>query len=344
MNSDILAAMHNNMGIIMQKKENLEEAMQHYFLAIQLKPHYVKPYLNLAWALEEKGQFNQAIQCVYRALTLEPQNHEAIIAEARILEKFGKYEVAFKRILPLVSEYPTNIAVVDTFALLCLRLKQSHLALPLVEKLLQQELSPKYQSNFQYLLGHLYDSLQRYDEAFNCFEKANSLLPNSFDPVRFIHLIEQLKSIFTSAFVQKSTLLPSSRPLFIVGMPRSGTSLVEQILASHSQVGAGGELEDMSHFFHEIIQQNSFVNLTSEQLDHYAKRYLEHLNTLFSQKIYVTDKMPTNFLYLGFINLVLPQSKVIYCRRNPLDTCLSCYFQNFEGKNPYTQNLKMPIY
>jgi hypothetical protein len=138
----------------------------------------------------------------------------------------------------------------------------------------------------------------------------------------------------------------SERPIFIVGMPRSGTSLVEQILSMYPGVAAAGELADiglLASELQELIEKSDPVNditqLSREQCDAFAQRYFDLLSGRYPNAIRVTDKMPQNFLYLGWIALLFPKARVIHCVRDPLDTCLSCYYQMFTGDHPYAYDL-----
>ena len=139
----------------------------------------------------------------------------------------------------------------------------------------------------------------------------------------------------------------SKQPIFIVGMPRSGTSLVEQILASHTQVFGAGELKYIQNYCFELhnMQINGKVfpfcltDVPEPELLRIADHYLAQLNRLSGNAPRVTDKMPTNHLNLGLIYQLFPNARVIHIRRDPMDTCISCYCQFFSGAFPYTYNL-----
>jgi hypothetical protein len=140
----------------------------------------------------------------------------------------------------------------------------------------------------------------------------------------------------------------SEKPVFIVGMPRSGTSLVEQILASHPAVHGAGELDFMSHVLAGTVQMVSarpeqypacLDKLTIEQADGMAQIYLKPLISMNPAAARITDKLPLNFLHLGLIALLMPGARVIDCRRDRRDACLSCFFALFEGGNEFKFDL-----
>lgn len=159
-------------------------------------------------------------------------------------------------------------------------------------------------------------------------------------------LFERVEAAFDAPFLQRhSGSGASSRaPIFIIGMPRSGTTLVEQIFASHPRVRAGGELKDV----YEAIAQAAVGprSYYPEMLADFApgdfralgERYLERVGTL-AQGDRFTDKMPTNFLYAGAISLMLPNAKIVHVRRDPIDTCLSCFEQFFNESTPHAYDL-----
>ena len=140
----------------------------------------------------------------------------------------------------------------------------------------------------------------------------------------------------------------SKRPIFIVGMPCSGTSLVEQILSAHPDVCGGGELTYMSDLRSKIMREAGIStnwpgccihDLKQEDLNRLAGIYLEQLKAISKSSERVTDKMPHNFFELGLIQMLFPESQIIHCNRDPMDTCLSIYFQNFLEGHDYSRNL-----
>ncbi len=179
--------------------------------------------------------------------------------------------------------------------------------------------------------------------------KKKDLNPNTAKVTADDKRIDRLIAAFTPERLQS---LPraqhdSKTPVFILGMPRSGTSLVEQILASHPQVHGAGELNNIMRLesgMPDLVGggkrfPDGLNKLTQEHVDELASHYLEHLAELSPDALRVTDKMPNNFLHLGTIQLLFPDARIIHCMRDPLDTCLSCYFQNFFAQHPYTNDL-----
>jgi len=193
-------------------------------------------------------------------------------------------------------------------------------------------------------LGRLHDKLGSFDEAFESFSKGNLLAGFNFDSEKHTKKIDCRIAAFLPEVMGKLTRAfnRSERPVFIVGMPRSGTTLVEQIVAGHSEVFGAGELRflpDLVHSLPSTVYPVDIETITREVLDGLAKQYLDRLDELDQIATRVTDKMPRNFLDLGLIALLFPGARIIHCIRDPLDTCLSIFFQDFTSTHDYSSDL-----
>lgn len=201
-----------------------------------------------------------------------------------------------------------------------------------------------------FALGNIFRDRGEPAEAFACYRRANAIRDRDFPWTSSDEeaWFEGLTSTFTAPFfdARKGFGVDSERPLFIVGMPRSGTSLIEQIIASHPEVAGGGELSDIRSLADAppsggtgLPFPRSVMQLTERMSQNLAKRYLGKLDDISSSAKHVTDKLPDNYQYLGIIALLLPRARVIFCRRDPMATCLSIYQQDFTGYHPYAYDL-----
>ncbi len=297
-----------------------------------------------------QGHFAEAQANYQEALRLTLDCIEALAGEASLLEKQGDFAQAYERLYPLLKAGTTNIAVITTLATLCRHYDHRTTLLTLMERLLTQEsLSVDQRRSLLFALGKLCDELKAFDKAFAYFQQANALKLCHFDPGKhaaFITALIDAYSVDRWAHLPRATH-QSERPVFIVGMPHSGTSLVEQILASHPAVYGAGELRDISQIVASLPTlfgpNHSYPScveaLSPELVNTLAHRYLSRLMTLSPDAVRITDKMPGNFLHLGLIALLFLQARIIHCRRNPLDTCLSCYFQDFTVGHAYAYDL-----
>jgi hypothetical protein len=177
---------------------------------------------------------------------------------------------------------------------------------------------------------------------------ANSTLESKFDRERIIKLADNLIADFNAESIKQITNsgCDDERPVFIVGMPRSGTSLVEQILSSHPQIYGAGELSDIKNIAISYIQATRsnnvkiFSHTERAKLYELAGKYQKVIEQTCGNAILVTDKMPSNFLWLGFIMQLFPKARIIHCKRDPRDTCLSIYFQQFTKSHDYANKLE----
>lgn len=210
-------------------------------------------------------------------------------------------------------------------------------------------LEPIIQADLHFALGKIYDDLADYDKAFTFFTRANSIMEKftNYNNAKVHQSVKILKTAFTNTFlksIQKPPLRNCS-PIFIVGMPRSGTTLVEQILASHLDVTAAGELsylQDMSIEYSKkigITYPKSVRRMTPEDIKQMAFSYCAKINNTLGECARFTDKMPTNFFHLGLISVLFPEAAIVHCYRNPADIALSNYFQQFESGNDWSYKL-----
>ena len=216
-------------------------------------------------------------------------------------------------------------------------------------------LSLKDFRSFYFAMGYYYDKCGRYDQAFESYTAANadSEIDNkiSYDAAAQEARVTRLEKVFTAELFEKYTATESNDskcPVFIVGMPRSGSTLVEQMLATDKQVHAAGELNSIEKISKTLPLLSGGVhtypgllkNIDPEIIRQLADTHEVLLKQLAADgETMVTDKMPANFLHLGLIALMFPNASIVLCQRHPLDVCLSCYFQNFAGSHPYAADL-----
>lgn len=211
-------------------------------------------------------------------------------------------------------------------------------------------LAPVHRTAAWFELGALHDSLGDFDAAFEAYAEGNASRRVAFDPADNVRRFAAIKRVFTreSLAVLPRSSVKADRAVLVVGMPRSATSLVEQMLASHPRVAGGDELPDLSRIVHTLEPAPSHLmpmitrseSLTLAALETHARAYLDTLRHVSPTAQRVTDKTPANFLHLGLAQQMLPGVRVVHCRRDPIDTCVSCFFQNFAGNNPYSYDLR----
>jgi len=217
--------------------------------------------------------------------------------------------------------------------------------------LLEPDIAEEARINLHFALGKMFDDCKRYDKAFEHFREANRFKRQRvhFDPEHFNRWVARIQNVCTPKFFERFAGVgdPSERPVFIVGMPRSGTTLVEQILASHPRVHGAGELTTIFDIVCALEHPGAdgvkypevIATLDDAELQRSVRRYLDTLQEIDPQAARVTDKLPSNFFHLGFIAAMFPRAHLIHCRRDAMDTCLSNFVQMFAEGHYYSYDL-----
>lgn len=305
--------------------------VQYLDIVSSLIPNNTPLLLPYAVAYRELKVPEKSLYYLEQALKNDPEN-------ADILGKLGLHYY-YTGDIPLARQYyqktidrnPFHASALKGMAYTQKKWKEEE-ANDLLEKLEHALSEGDYSIHDHSLLffakGKVLNDIGFYDEAFTCYREGNEMMEMLFDREEFTKRVDKLKSIFTKETFQDKASLgnQSELPVFVVGMPRSGTSLVEQMLASHPKVLGCGE---RAFFYHLELQHPNLSKLTMELVKRKSHEYLEVglRGQIGCDRI--VDKMPSNFLELGYIALLFPNAKIIHIKRDPYDTCLSCYFQHF---------------
>jgi tetratricopeptide (TPR) repeat protein len=261
---------------------------------------------------------------------------------AKMLERENRLAEAYGYLLPLVSKAAVDDYTLITFAQVCTSLGRANEAIAPLEKMLErQDLRRRNMSTIHFTLGKLYDNQGGYDQAFLHFTRGNALENKKFNPSMYKERIEKTIRTYSSTIMQNAPCATnrSEVPVFIIAMPRSGTSLVEQILSSHPQVYGAGETGDIISYSEHLQPLINNGEITTERLDEFAEKHIEKIRSLSNNARRVTDKTVNSFMDIGLIQLMFPKARIIHCMRNPLDTCLSCYFTQFGAGHLYSCDL-----
>ncbi|MDB5353653.1 MAG: sulfotransferase [Phycisphaerales bacterium] len=323
----------------------------HFTEALRLNPRHLLAQDAIAqWSLYA-GDMPAALDHSARTLALAPHDPNVIASRVYILDGAGQTQEAWRLLEPLIGSESVSDRAITVYALLATKIGHEAQAADMIERRLRdRQSSPSATADMHLAAVPLYDALGRYDEAFTHARQGNDLVRRFFDPKAHSAMVSSHINYFTKDRLRS---LPrathgNGRPVLIVGMPRSGTSLVEQILASHPDVFGAGELSAMGVAAQSIEASPQSrgarmpgcldsISLGSANIA--AADYLGQITALNSTARYVTDKMPWNFVYLGLAQVLLHECHVIHCVRDPRDTCLSCYFTNFGTGNAFTFNL-----
>lgn len=292
------------------------------------------------------------MEAIQRAAELAPGNVQVLVDLANVLEADRQVEAAAQRVDQLLAAGHRTPRLIVTFARLAGPQKRESEAIALIRQLLQDPSAhpARERAALHLAAANLMDRMGRYDEAFDEAAKGKSLLGPRYNPALVERLVDSSVAYFTP---RKIAQLPrathgSELPVFIVGMPRSGTSLIEQILASHPQVFGGGETERVYQLWDAAVRRlasperplaDAIDRMTVADADELAADYLQTICAIAPDGARFTEKTPWNSMHLGLIALLLPQARVIHCRRDPMDTGLSCFMTDFAHGNNFSFDL-----
>ena len=361
------AQAYNNMGNALKDKGDLEAAIQSYKQALKIKPDYAQAYSNMGNALKSQGDVEAAIDSFKQALKIKPDYAQAFNNMGNALSEKGDLEAAinsYKQALKIKPDYVqayNNIAIalkdkgdleaaIDSYkqvlkikpdyAEIYRNLSNIHLYKEHDEYFLKMQslcqsasVSDEQRCHLNFALSKASEDLNEVSQSFNYLIIGNELRKKilSYDIKKDIELFSQLKKSYPSIALQSVVESSDLKPIFILGMPRSGTTLVEQIVSSHSEVTGAGELSYVSRFGDPIAR--GAIKPNTKMILDFRQRYIEALKKRSDGKSIVTDKMPQNFLYVGLIFSAFPNAKVIHVNRDPVATCWSNYKNYFSDKD-----------
>jgi tetratricopeptide (TPR) repeat protein len=314
---DFAIALHN-LGTALIGLDRSDEAVAVIERAVALKPDLAGAHHNLGVALMELGQLSEAREAAERAVALAPT------------------ELSYLRQLGDVRRYEAGDSYFTTLQTLANK---------------EAALSVNDRIYLRFALAKAHADIGRPEEEFQQLLAGNALKRSQidYDEVAMLSEIDRTQRVFTSEFIRVSegSGEPSPKPVFIIGMPRSGTTLVEQILASHPDVRGAGELtlferamSDVRSAMHQAPAYPEIaLQMSGTHFRELGARYLAGISQLAPSASHVTDKMPTNFLFAGLIHLALPRATIIHTVRDPVDTCISCFSRLFTEVNFQTYDL-----
>jgi tetratricopeptide (TPR) repeat protein len=338
------AESHCHLGEVLFEMRRVGAAMDCYRKALTLQPTYAPAHLSLGMALRQQRRPADAEASCRTALDIDPNYVEALSFLGELKADRGEFtqaEELFVKAIAIDPGFHSAFAGIATHRKMTIADSEWRLG---VETLLRKRLPLSAEVSLRYALGKYFDDVRRFDDAFDQYARANELTKRygaTYDRTQFSALVTRIIGRFQREFIRDCQTGASAAdlPIVVVGMPRSGTSLTEQILASHPAVVGAGELTFWHGAYRRLEQTAPDGAPNGPLLADMARNYLERLTALGAGSSRVVDKMPANFLYAGLIHAALPNARIIHMQRHPLDTCLSIYFQNFFNIGPYANDL-----
>jgi tetratricopeptide (TPR) repeat protein len=366
---------HYNMALALEALGSPAAAIEQYQEATRLRPTLAEAYYRLGWLLETEGRPERAVECFRAASAVRPGTAFALLCEARILgftDDDTASEELVRRAISLEPRYGGAHAMLGTILMQQGRFDEAAASFdlanalnpqdvmgpanlvqvkrlsqtdrPLLEQLEHKLRNPSMTGHeavfVHFALGKAYDDLGEYGRAIEHFDRANSLkkrMDKHYDRDAHAELVDRLIRRFTPEFFARNRDMAHDWdvPVLIVGMPRSGTTLAEQILSSHPNVTPGGELTFWTDRAPDFgVDRHGRIDPVWMRETQAA--YRARLSQISATARRVTDKLPQNFQNVGLLHAAFPRARVIHCRRDPMDTCLSIYFTDFANRMDFS--------
>ncbi len=345
------AMAHNGLAMILCRKQREAEAIPHFESALAREPEHVRSMAGMASALVTLGRATEAVALCHKAIATRPDYAPAISVLGRALAEVGNIEEAMAAARRAVALDPDRPELSLNLTQL-VNVRRGDQVLDALEAMLPRvaSFSLREQCFLYFALAKSYDDIGERDRGFGHLLEGNAIRRRltEYDETNALAVMDRIRTAFTAKFMAARRDLGdcSTLPVFIVGMPRSGTTLVEQVLASHAAVFGAGERPELSQAVERLAGRIGALRfpgaawtVTDEELRQIGAAYVAALQPLAPDAGRITDKMPQNFLFAGLIHLMLPRARIIHVIRDPVDTCLSCFSKLFGGELRFTYDL-----
>ena len=329
------AEAYNNMGVTLQEQGKLEEAIEAYNKSLAIKPDYAEAYNNMGVTLQEQGKLEEAIEAYNKSLAIKPDYADAYSNMGNALKEQGKLEEAieaFNKVLAIKPDYAEahrHLSILTKYTSDTAQISE-------VEALLQQnDINDSDRCNLLYTKAKMQEDLGDLNAAYASYVAGGGLRQKllKYEFKQDEHLFDQIKLTapkFKDVALNATGEPIKHTPIFILGMPRSGTTLVEQIVSSHSKVTGAGELKYASRFGTKLVA--GLTNPTLEAVSEFRERYIAELAKRAEGQAFVTDKLPQNFKYIALICAAFPEAKIVHVQRTAEATCWSNFKHYFTSK------------
>ena len=343
---------HNNRANVLWELGRREEALRGYDEALKLRPHYPEALSNRGNALRELGRVDEALACLDQATALAPRYADAWENRAITLAEMGRVEEAVAAIEKAIALAPWRVRPHRVLTELR-SVGPGDGAFKALTELAKapDRLNAQDQVSLGFALGKAYADIGDADASFRWYTEgaAKRRAQLDYDEPSALAGLEQIRKAYPRALIRRKSGKgdPSPTPVFVVGMPRSGTTLIEQVLAGHPKVFPAGETPLLAATLDAYAAASGkvsmsigdFAALPSDQLAALGADYVQRITALAPQAERIVNKTPVNFSVVGLIHLMLPNARIIHARRDPVDTCLSCFTKLFVHDLPYTYDL-----
>ena len=345
------AGLLRSMGHALVTGGGTPAALRYFRRVLAARPQDPEINCDIGLVYRTLGNLDEAEHHLQRCLSQTPDDPRAIAGLADVLMSRGETQQALQQLTAALGRGVQHPDLHRALGRIALQTKQYDEGINLLQATLAEGTLPApQQAEFQLALGALLEGRGDCDQAMAHYQAGNELLPTDFEEDAYRDRVTQLIQVMsaeTLAAIPRASI-DTTRPIFILGMPRSGTTLVEQVLACHPDVYGAGELRALPRVASQLPALAEIegeypaciTSLTQEAVDDLASRHLQYLARLSADERFITDKLPQNYFNLGLISILLPQAKIIHCQRDEMDNCLSCFATGLAPQqHPYATNL-----
>jgi len=329
-------------ALTLKELDRLDEAMACAKRAVAIAPDAPESHNAVGQVYQAMGEFDPALGAYARAAELPgPAQMDAVANRSSLYVEFGRQAEGLEWMQKAAEAFPNSPGLLFGQT----ELRRFERGDPLIAKmqtmLAREGISLSDRITLNFGLGKACLDIGDSEAAFRHYDEGNRLKRSTYqyDPAASEAWMASIAEAFSPPLLEAKAAAGarSELPVFVLGMPRSGTTLTEQIIASHPMAHGAGELRRL----HALAQQigdfpASAADLSAERMRELGERYLSHVAPLAGGRVRIVDKMPSNFLYCGLIRLILPDARIVHCRRDPVDTCLSCYTKLFVGEQSFS--------
>jgi tetratricopeptide (TPR) repeat protein len=339
------------LGQILNMSARYDEAAASFQKCIALRPKAPEYHALLAEVRSTQGRYREALNRYDKLLKMHPGYRPGVAGKAEVLNRQGKYEKAMDLIEPWVERGEEDAGIAVGFARVATRMGRYEEAVEVASRHLDDpDVAGEIRRSLFFAVGAAHERNGDFEKAFEAFAKGNELSDRQYDADEDAALIDRLRAAFTAESIAAAPRPASAPavPIFIVGMMRSGSTLVEQIIDAHPEAHGVGEITDLPEIVASLPLSISSTlswpecvrDLDGADVERLSGKYLDALRRLGRGAKRVADKQLGNYHHLGLIEILFPGARVIHCRRDPADTCLSCFAQKLPpGKHGYAADL-----
>ncbi len=350
---DFALAWENLANLYRQKEggDNLKKAIHCFKKATSLRPNWAEGWAGLGTVLTRSSRHHEGIEAYKKSILIKDNQPRVHLSLGHVYKTTGEQDLSIKSYLEAIKHYPLfgeaywSLANLKTYKFKSQEIKEMEYQLN------QDELPEREKVHLLFALGKAHEDINNVSKSIEYYKRGNSLNRgrSSYDPKAIEAITDRIIKFFNKEFLlsKENSGYDAPDPIFIVGLPRSGSTLIEQILSSHSKIEGTMELPNMLNIarklgtgtkgttsYPEVLNQLSEADLVS-----LGRSYIKETMFLRSDSPLFIDKMPNNFSHVGLIQLILPNAKIIDARRNPMDTCFSCFKQLFARGQVFTYDL-----